>query len=323
MIYYRRDGLTIRNMESADPHLITEAELAQGWDDADIAKYETRLSDQAAGRCVALVAECDGRPVGYINVYPVRCHGPFAGSGFPEIVDFGVIEKYRRRGIGGRLMDVAERIAGRYAHTVFLGVGLHSGYGNAQRMYVKRGYVPDGSGVWYKDRPCTPYDEVRNDDELVLYLSKRLKRYDPIALRQRPELAQAAAEWFHERWGVPAQAYRDCMDAYLAGRTEYGWYLCLDGDRIVGGLGVIENDFHDCRDLAPNICAVYTDPSHRGRGIARRLLDLAVSDLRAKGISPVYLVTDHVGFYERYGWRFLCMARDENTGEETRVYVHD
>ena len=175
MIYYQHEGLTIRNMEPSDARPLTDGELAQGWH-ADIAKYEMRLRDQAAGRCVSLVAEYDGRPVGYVNVYPERSEGPFAESGLPEIVDFGVLQSHRCRGIGGRLMDVAEQVAGQYADAVFLGVGLHSGYGSAQRMYVKRGYIPDGSGVWYRNRPCTPYDNVyTNDDDLVLYLSKRLK----------------------------------------------------------------------------------------------------------------------------------------------------
>ena len=96
--------------------------------------------------------------------------------GYPEIVDFNVLEKFQRKGIGTKLMDVAEKIASEYADTVYLGVGLHSGYGSAQRMYVKRGYIPDGSGVWYKDKPCTPYDTIyTNDDDLVLYLSKKLR----------------------------------------------------------------------------------------------------------------------------------------------------
>lgn len=76
-----------------------------------------------------------------------------------------------------------------------------------------------------------------------------------VTLRQRPELKQRAAAWFHAKWGVPEAAYMVCMEAYLCAETEYGWYLCLDGDRIVGGLGVIENDFHDRKDLAPNILA--------------------------------------------------------------------
>ncbi len=143
-----------------------------------------------------------------------------------------------------------------------------------------------------------------------------------IALRDRPSFAETAAQWFHEKWGVPKAAYLECMKAYLGGETEYGWYLCLDGDRILGGLGVIENDFHDRKDLSPNVCAVYTEEAFRGRGIAGRLLDMAVADLKSKGISPVYLVTDHTGFYERYGWEFLCLAHEESSGETTRVYRH-
>ena len=143
-----------------------------------------------------------------------------------------------------------------------------------------------------------------------------------ISLRERPELKTVAAEWFHDKWGVPAEAYLECMEAYLSNETEYGWYLCLDGDATVGGLGVIENDFHDRKDLAPNVCAVYTQEEYRSRGIAGRLLDMAVEDLRRKGISPVYLVTDHRGFYERYGWEFLCMVQGDGEDGMTRMYVH-
>ena len=36
---------------------------------------------------------------------------------------------------------------------------------------------------------------------------------------------------------------------------------------FIGGMGVIENDFHDRKDLMPNVCAVYTEEAYRGRGI--------------------------------------------------------
>lgn len=149
-----------------------------------------------------------------------------------------------------------------------------------------------------------------------------MDNYTYLNLRARPELEQTAAAWFHDKWGVPEQAYLDCMDAYLAGETEYGWYLCLDGDKIVGGMGVIENDFHDRKDLAPNVCAVYTAEAYRGKGIAGKLLQTAVAQMRAKGIMPLYLVTDHTGFYERCGWEFLCMVQGDGEDEMTRMYIH-
>ncbi len=174
MVYYDEDGIVIRDLQRSDAQIITDEEIAQGWD-ATIDKYKMRLRHQAEGKAIALVAEWNGRVAGYINVYPDCKCGAYANRGYAEIVDFGVLEKYRRRGIGGRLMDIAEQIASSYSDVVTLGVGLHSGYGSAQRMYVKRGYIPDGSGVWYQGQVCEPYRKCRNDDDLVLYLAKRIK----------------------------------------------------------------------------------------------------------------------------------------------------
>lgn len=149
-----------------------------------------------------------------------------------------------------------------------------------------------------------------------------MKKERYLTLREAPVKRDMAAEWFHGKWGVPKEAYLECMNAYLNRETEYGWYLCLDGERIVAGLGVIENDFHDRKDLAPNVCAVYTEEEYRCRGIAGNLLHMAVEDMRKKGITPIYLVTDHTAFYERYGWEFLCMVQGDGEPEPTRMYIH-
>lgn len=146
--------------------------------------------------------------------------------------------------------------------------------------------------------------------------------YKIYTLREKSELKSAAAEWFHNKWGVPKEAYMECMDAYLSHETEYGWYLCVDGDAIIAGLGVIENDFHDRKDLTPNVCAVYTEEAYRCQGIAGKLLNYVVSDCKSKGIGTLYLVTDHTGFYERYGWEFLCMVQGDDEPDMTRMYVH-
>ena len=149
-----------------------------------------------------------------------------------------------------------------------------------------------------------------------------MEQYQFITLREQPRQMAAAAIWFHNKWGVPIKAYLECMMAYVEKKTEYGWYFCLDGEQIVAGLGVIENDFHDRKDLTPNVCAVYTEEAHRCRGLAGKLLNMAVEDLRGKGISPVYLVTDHTGFYERYGWEFLCLVQGDSEPDMTRMYIH-
>ena len=174
MLYYKDEELVIRNMEDKDAHFFYNEYTAQGWH-PDINTFLGRLKDQVEGRCIALTALYHGHPAGSLYVYMTVYGGPFRGKGYPEIFDFSVLEKYQRKGIGNKLMDVAEQIAGQYADTVCLGVGLSKEYGSAQRMYVKRGYIPDGSGVWYKDEQCRQYETVCTiDDDLILYLSKKL-----------------------------------------------------------------------------------------------------------------------------------------------------
>ena len=148
-------------------------------------------------------------------------------------------------------------------------------------------------------------------------------KYEIVPLRDRPGLKEQAARWFHEKWGIPLQAYRESMEACLAGESAVlQWYVALEGDRIIGGLGVIENDFHDRKDLAPNVCAVYTEDDRRCRGVAGTLLEHVCADMKEQGIDTLYLVTDHTSFYERYGWSFLCMVQGDGEPDLSRMYVH-
>lgn len=136
MIFYQDEELVIRHMEEADAQLFCDAYNAQGWHDS-VDGYLMRLKDQAEGKCIALTAVYQGQPAGSLYLYMTAHEGPFKDKGWPEIVDFNVLQKHQRKGIGHRLMDTAEQLAGQTADTVCLGVGLSKEYGTAQRMYVK------------------------------------------------------------------------------------------------------------------------------------------------------------------------------------------
>ena len=144
-----------------------------------------------------------------------------------------------------------------------------------------------------------------------------------IKIPDRPDLKSRAAAWFHGKWGIPLEAYLESMEACLRGEAAVPqWYLTMADDTIVGGLGVIENDFHDRKDLRPNVCAVYVEPAYRCRGVAGRLLQFVCNDMARQGISTLYLLTDHTGFYERYGWQFFCMAQGDGEDTPSRLYLH-
>ena len=144
-----------------------------------------------------------------------------------------------------------------------------------------------------------------------------------LRLREHPDWLERAADWFHAKWGVPREAYAESMAACLAGGGPVPqWYMLVEDDAILAGLGVIENDFHDRPDLTPNVCAVFVEPAYRRQGLAGELLRHVCADFADFGVDTLYLVTDHTGFYERYGWEFLCLVRDGDGPELTRMYVH-
>ena len=150
-----------------------------------------------------------------------------------------------------------------------------------------------------------------------------MEQYQVTRLIDRPEWKDRAAAWFHEKWGIPLEAYRESMDQCLAGASPVPqWYMVLEGDAIIAGLGVIENDFHDRKDLAPNVCAVYVEEAYRCRGIAGEMLNFVCEDMAQQGINTLYLLTDHTSFYERYGWQFFCMVRGDGEEEPSRMYIH-
>ena len=113
------------------------------------------------------------RPRFGITILSCAKQGPFAEI-YPELSDFNVFEPFQNQGIGNLLLEEAEKQVRLISDKVTLGVGLHSGYGPAQRLYIKRGYIPDGTGVWYQNHQPAMNAVCEDIGELVLYLSKNL-----------------------------------------------------------------------------------------------------------------------------------------------------
>ena len=173
MIYYQDKKLLIRSMEIGDDKIFQETYLSYGWD-SSIEVYENYYIEQEENKRKVFVAVCEGEVCGYCTLVLNPAEGPWIGKGYPEIVDLSVFNHMQNRGIGNKLLDVIEQDAAKISDIVFLAVGLHSGYGAAQRIYVKRGYIPDGNGVWYQGKPLEQYAPCCNDDDLLLFMSKTL-----------------------------------------------------------------------------------------------------------------------------------------------------
>ena len=140
-----------------------------------------------------------------------------------------------------------------------------------------------------------------------------------VKLSELHDLKEKAAEWFSSKWNVPKEAYLDSIeDSFFA--IVPSWYLCLADDKIIAGMGVIEIDFHNRPDLTPNVCAVFTEPEYRNQGICGRLLSFVCKDMKQAGINTLYLLTDHTGLYERYGWKYFCPVQGDGEEKLSRMY---
>ena len=161
-----RVGLIIRRMEHDDAARLQEGFAAMGWS-KPAGYFESCSEAQDSGHMEVWIAEVESQYAGHLKL---AWHSGSAQNETPEIQDLAVLPEYRRRGIAGALLDRAEVSAFERSDIVRIAVGLHPGYNAAQRLYVLRGYVPDGRGVTYRNQPVAEGAKVRMDDDLVLHL---------------------------------------------------------------------------------------------------------------------------------------------------------
>ena len=154
---------------------LAEAFSRGGWNkpSGQFVKY---MRQHEEGEILCLVAKVAGDVAGYLKILWFPDYAALRESEVPEIQDLNVLDQFRRRGVASQLLDRAEEEVAQQANLVGIGVGLHPGYNAAQRLYVLRGYAPDGLGVTYKDEYVEMDQVVTFDDDLVLHFTKELRR---------------------------------------------------------------------------------------------------------------------------------------------------
>lgn len=166
--------LAIRTIEEKDIPVITQAFAELGWNKPAV-QYQRYLMEQRYEVRDVFIAFTEEQFAGYLTICWKSTYQPFRQKNIPEIVDFNVLPKFRRRGIGSQLMDKAEDAIARVSPLAGIGVGMTPDYGAAQRLYILRGYIPDGLGLHWRDRHVRYGEQVIVDDDLAIYLTKELK----------------------------------------------------------------------------------------------------------------------------------------------------
>lgn len=171
---------SFRKLRQEDIPLIVAAFTEIGWN-KPASLYQRYFQEQENNQRCIWIAFKGKEFLGYVTLKWHSDYPNFNKYGIPEINDLNVLPSFRNKGIGSKLLDLAEAEA--HASTssaragcgmVGLGVGLYADYGNAQKLYIKRGYIPDGHGATYQYLPVVPGEKYPVDDDLILWFLKKL-----------------------------------------------------------------------------------------------------------------------------------------------------
>lgn len=142
-----------------------------------------------------------------------------------------------------------------------------------------------------------------------------------ISVRENPEYKEKAIQYLQESWSeVPPIIYEDCIvNCINAEQSLPQWYLLEKDNTIVGCAGLITNDFISRMDLYPWLCAMFIEEGQRGNNYGSLLIEQAKKDTKRFGFNHLNLCTDHIGYYEKYGFEYIGQGYHP-WEEESRIY---
>lgn len=140
-----------------------------------------------------------------------------------------------------------------------------------------------------------------------------------ISVLDNPESMQKIFEYVFSKWGSEKtyNLYKDCISHCAVPFPN--WYLLIDEEKPIGCAGLISNDFISRIDLYPWLCALYIEREYRGKAYGSLLIERIKTDAKKLGFKNLYLCTDHIGYYEKYGFSYIGDGYHP-WGESSRIY---
>ncbi|QDW20969.1 GNAT family N-acetyltransferase [Flavobacterium sp. KBS0721] len=145
-----------------------------------------------------------------------------------------------------------------------------------------------------------------------------------ISVRENPEYKDKIIQYFQNSWSEIAPIiYEDCISHSINAEDSLPqWYVLENNNEIIGCAGLITNDFISRMDLYPWVCAIFIEEKYRGNNYSKLLIEKAKEDSKKAGFQNLYLCTDHIGFYEKIGFKYIGQGYHP-WEEESRIYQID
>ena len=273
--------------------------------------FELYFHEQAQNKRIIWLAFHDNQLAGYITLKWNSQYPLFRDKQIPEIMDLNVLPPYRNKGIGSKLLEIAEQLAATRSELVGLGVGLYHDYGNAQKLYIKRGYLPDGRGLTYQYQSVNPGRSVFVDDDLVLFFIKNLEvssSRDRTEL-QAPKLLDDTTEYqikFIDK--IDDETEKRMIHDLVAYEAKHG--IDVNYQRFSVSIFDKNNKIFGVINAFTAFAEIYVDDmwidsNYRGKGYGRQLLLSLENYFKGDGFNNINLVTSAFQapeFYKKCGY---------------------
>lgn len=143
-----------------------------------------------------------------------------------------------------------------------------------------------------------------------------------ISVRKNPEYREKAISYIQQKWSlIDPVIYENSITHSISSQSALPqWYLLESDSKIIGCAGLITNDFISRMDLYPWLCALYIDEYYRGNNYASLLINQAINDSRNAGFRNLYLCTDLMEYYERFGFQYIGQGYHP-WEEESKIYT--
>lgn len=231
---------------------------------------------------------------------------------FPWLACLYVVPEHRGQNIGAQMLKHSLQEARKMGHdNVYLCTDL-DGY------YEKFGWVHFSNGYIFNGEETKIYRSSTAESTSFTNGNHEIK-----SIKDCPELRDPFIDYVTEAWPAVKNSVLSQLEQSLATDSAMPLtYLMMKNDRIIGFYQLIEQEYLVRKDLSPWIAPLFIDKDERGRALGAALLQHARTTAGQLGYDKVYLTTDHIGYYEKYGFREIGLSSFE-WGRPSKIYEHD
>ena len=130
----------------------------------------------------------------------------------------------------------------------------------------------------------------------IYNLKEKLSFLQEVVTLEHNEWAKNPSQDFEKRIKEKHNKVRKLIDT-----PNFCKLILVDKDKLIGFISIFPYDSDEEPNLTPWYATMYVKSEYRGKGYSRILNDAILNEARKRGYKEIYLKTELVNYYEKFG----------------------